>query len=76
MSDDRRYDIRVTFKRNLIAGYQGHPNAYDPGLLARALRVIAGNLENRTDLPSTTLVGQLFDYEHEYGYWNLRRDRD
>lgn len=75
MSEDRRYELRVTFKRNPPSA----PDATDTEVLARTLRIIAGSLEHHQELSNTTM-GELFDYEHQYGYWNLRpvleRDSD
>ncbi len=73
MSDERRYEIHVSFRSNPPS----NPKGAEGALVARALRTIAGNLEHRTDLPTThTLLGELFDYEHQYGFWSARTVRD
>ena len=61
------YELTV----HIASSPKSYPSASEGEILARGLRVIAGNLAHREKLYQT-LIGELFDYGEQYGYWSLR----
>ncbi len=65
------YTLHLTIHRTPPS----QPRLSEGEVLARALKVIAGNMEARkSGALDKVLVGELFDFRDAYGHWRLERE--